>query len=117
MTLERLTPGAANQHSLIERYQQTREQHGAGETGPRAAAPQAGRAADQAEISSQARDLIVLRRLLDAGRSAVAALPEAGGERLEAVRERIASGFYQSAEVREQVAGRLGSLLLAQDLF
>jgi len=33
------------------------------------------------------------------------------------VRERLATGFYHSAEVRDQVAGRLGSLFLEGMLF
>lgn len=71
---------------------------------------------DQAEISSKARALVDLRGALDAGRAAVDREPETRAERLATVRERLESGFYQSATVREKVAGGLMTVMFGNDI-
>jgi hypothetical protein len=75
---------------------------------------------DKAEISTQARELSYLRAAVDTGRAALAETPaatEAEAEKLTAVRQRLASGFYNSAEVRDQVAGKLTAMFMDHPLF
>lgn len=62
------------------------------------------RAADKAEISDTAHRLVELRRTLDEGRLAAASEPDVRQDRIEAVRQRLAQGFYNSVEVQAKVA-------------
>jgi len=74
---------------------------------------------DKAEISTRAREFLNLRAAVDAGRAALDEVeaPDERPEKLAAVRDRLASGLYQSSEVRDQVAGRLSSMFLDHPLF
>jgi flagellar biosynthesis anti-sigma factor FlgM len=72
-------------------------------------------AQDRAEISSHARRLEDLRRTMDQGRQALAEVPDVRQERVEEVRNRLASGHYQKAEVRQDTAQRLGAVLRRLD--
>ena len=71
----------------------------------------AGPTADKADISEAARRLVDLRAAVDAGRDAVAALPDVRPEKVAAARERLATGFYHSVEVRQVVAERLAGVV------
>jgi hypothetical protein len=70
---------------------------------------------DRAEISTGARDLVDLRASVDAGRATLADVPDVRAERVAAARERLESGFYQTAEVRLATAERLKGLLKSLD--
>ena len=66
-----------------------------------------GRLATRLEISEAARRLVDLKLAVDSGREALTALPDVRPEKVAAARERLATGFYHSVEVRQAVAGRL----------
>ena len=72
---------------------------------------------DRAEISTRAQELVDLRQAVDSGRAALVEEPDVRADRVAEVKERLASGFYQSAEVRDQVAGRLTDMFLDHPLF
>ncbi len=65
---------------------------------------------DRVEISEHARKLDDLRHTLEASRKAYSLLPDVRQERLAQARARLESGFYDSAEVRDEVAARLGAV-------
>jgi hypothetical protein len=65
------------------------------------------RTTDRAEISEGARKMADLQAALDAGRAALAATPDVRSETLAKVRERLASGYYQSVEVHDKTAARV----------
>jgi hypothetical protein len=66
---------------------------------------------DRAEISPGARELVDLRAAVDAGLAALDEVPDVRADRVAAARERVASGYYQSAEVQLKTAGRLKGVL------
>lgn len=66
---------------------------------------------DTAEISDKAHQLVALRQALDSGRAIIANLPDLRSEKLALARERLQSGFYRSAEVRDTMAQRLVPVL------
>ena len=72
---------------------------------------------DHAEISDKGREMVDLKQAVDVGRAALEREPEIRADRVAQVKERLASGFYQSAEVRDRVAGRISSLVLEGGLF
>jgi hypothetical protein len=72
---------------------------------------------DHAEISDGAHRLVDLKQAVDVGRAALAREPEVRSDRVALARERLAAGFYQSAEVRERVAERISGLVLEGGLF
>ena len=72
---------------------------------------------DQAEISSQAHKFVDLRQALDAGQQEIERTPDLRANKVARAKERLSSGFYHSAEVRDKVAGRLSQLFLEPDLF
>lgn len=121
MGLNRIAGGSLNQPQLVDRYQQAQAQgprraEQAGAIAAGAGPDQPGLRADQADISAQAHQKLAMRGLLAAGRQAVQAEPEVRADRVAAVRERLAAGFYESATIREEVAGRLAPILLQQDI-
>ena len=71
--------------------------------------------ADKADISDAARRLVDLRRAVDTGRAALAALPDVRPEKVAAARERLATGFYQTIAVREAVADRVAGVVEGLD--
>lgn len=72
---------------------------------------------DRAEISVEAHDMLELRKAVDAGRSVLAHEPDVRAEKVALAKERLASGFYQSAEVRDRVSTRLSYLFMEHPLF
>ena len=72
---------------------------------------------DKAEISTRARELVDLRAAVDAGRTAMGEEPDLRAGKVAQARERLASGFYQSSEVRDQVAGKLARMFMDHPLF
>jgi hypothetical protein len=72
---------------------------------------------DRASISEDAHRLAALRRVVDAGRAALAGDEAPRAARLVQVRERLASGFYHSAEVRDQVAEKISAYFFDGPLY
>jgi hypothetical protein len=69
------------------------------------------RTLDQAIISDKALRFMELHNIMQAGREALEATPELRAERLEQVRARLASGYYNSRDVYRAVAERLGAVI------
>lgn len=59
---------------------------------------------DTAHISDAAHRMMDLRRAVETGRAALAALPETREDKLAQARERLNSGFYAENEVRAKIA-------------
>jgi predicted lipid-binding transport protein (Tim44 family) len=122
MAMDKIDRAASGTANLIERFQRAsgqpsgrvgEGQSGIAGTGGSAPAAAAERIAERLEISDKARRLADLRQTLAVARQAYDAIDD-GPERaahLELVRSRLASGHYQTAEVRTQVAERLGGVL------
>ncbi len=65
---------------------------------------------DTAQISDTAHRLMELRLAVETGRASMAALPEVRTEKIAAARERLKSGFYNSAEVRDKIANGIATV-------
>jgi hypothetical protein len=66
---------------------------------------------DHAEISGDALKLDSLRATLAAAERAAADVPDVRADKVADARARLATGQYDTAAVREELAGRLGSVL------
>ncbi len=119
MPLNKVDTSAMTQTHLVDPYGPTRQHKGSNFASPKELGTQASQPslADQAEISADAHKLVDLKRAVDVGRAALDQPAEVRDDRIAMVKERLASGFYQSAEVRDQVAGRISSLFFDGDLF
>lgn len=116
MAMERINSAPLYRQGLLERFRGSDARPGnAGQEPAASAGSSAGGAADKAEISDGARRLVDLRRAVDAGRAALSTLPDVRPEKVAAARERLASGFYQSAAVRETVADRVAGVVEGLD--
>ena len=121
MSVNKLDNNVMNQAHLVDSYARTRPSRGDGvaspkDTGNHLPAP-AGGSADTADISENAVKMAELRQMVDAGRAAMDAEPEVRADRVALAKERLASGFYQSAEVRDKVAARISGMILEGGLF
>jgi len=116
MAMERINGTPLYRQGILERFRGTDSRGGPSgqETGAATGSNAAG-GTDKADISDAARRLVDLRRAVDAGRAALASLPDVRPEKIAAARERLASGFYQSAEVREAVADRVAGVVSGLD--
>lgn len=65
---------------------------------------------DKAEISLKAHQLNDLRNAVDSGRDALEEVPEVRQDRVAEVRARLNRGYYNSVEVRAQVAEKLNDV-------
>lgn len=118
MTLNKVDTSALTQSQLVESYHPARQRKHDTFAGPKELGNQAPPqpVTDQAEISTDAHRLVDLRQAVDAGRAALDREVEVRADRIAQVKERLASGFYQSADVRDQVAGRISSLFFDRGL-
>ena len=73
------------------------------------------RSGDKAEISDAARNLMDLRQAIDAGRAAMEALPDIRQDKVDEAKTRLDQGYYNSVEVRDQVAERLQRVIEDMD--
>ncbi|MFO7653914.1 MAG: hypothetical protein R6X25_08850 [Candidatus Krumholzibacteriia bacterium] len=70
---------------------------------------------DTAEISQGAREMVDLHAAVRAGRATLDRLPDVRTESVERARERLATGFYESAAVVDEVAARLARVVDSMD--
>lgn len=71
--------------------------------------------ADTMEISDAAHRLVELRSAVDTGRNALEALPDVRDDRVALAKKRLEQGFYNSSQVRDEVAVKLGSVFDSMD--
>lgn len=72
---------------------------------------------DVADISTDAHRMVDLHTTFAAGSAAVNRTPDTRADILAKVRERLATGFYNSVEVRERVAARVAEVVRDLDSF
>lgn len=70
---------------------------------------------DKAEISDAAHRMIDLRQAVDTGRDTIEALPDIREEKVEQAKKRLAQGYYNSLEVQDRIADKLGSVFNKMD--
>jgi hypothetical protein len=118
MTMNKIPSSVTTGATQVDQYQRAREQKNDGFAGPKdlGTTRSAPVVDDQADISENARKLADLRKAIHTGRTALVQEPDVRANKLAQVKERLAAGFYQSAEVRDQVAGSLTSMFLQNDL-
>jgi hypothetical protein len=114
MAMRNINQANSPQGSLLQRLL---TKSGAGRaSGSTAAAGEPGRpavesASDSLVLSPAARREAQIQSDLAAARQALAALPEVREERVAQARARLSEGVYDTVEVRNAVAGRLGAVL------
>lgn len=114
MAMDKIKGSPLLQQGLLDRFRGT--ERGAAQPGtPEATGQPARKSADKADISDAARRLVDLKAAVDAGRAALAQVPDVRPEKVAAARERLATGFYQSAEVRQTVAERVSGVFEGLD--
>lgn len=116
MAMDKINGSPLLRQGLLDRFRGTERGGSAqGLGGGTVADGPAGAATDKAEISEAAHRLVDLKQAVDVGRRAVAALPDVRAERVSAARERLATGFYHSVEVRQSVADRVAGVINSLD--
>jgi hypothetical protein len=119
MTLNRIDPNSLVSQTGLERFQEAQRRDGSDQKKDNALTPPAGggrvEQQDRAEISDTARRLMEIRQTVESGRDAMAVLPEVRDSKLAEARERLAKGYYHSAEVTNDVAEKLNKTFDAID--
>lgn len=113
MAMNKIDGSQFVQPHQLDKYTRA-DAHSTAATRHQAAAPsteQGNRTQDQAVISDNARKLMELRETMHVGHEALSASPEVRADRLAKVRERLATGFYNSLDVHQEVAGRVGAII------
>jgi hypothetical protein len=116
MAMDKINGSPVPRQGLLDRFRGA--ERGANGTGAELGAttePKTTAGADKADISEAARKLVDLRQAVDVGRNALAALPDVRPEKVAAARERLATGFYHSVEVRQAVAERVSAVVSGLD--
>jgi hypothetical protein len=112
MAMDRINGSPLLRQNQIDRFQGSERPRGDSGAGEAAGAPPAsGAEIDRAEISDTARKLVDLRQAVMVGRSALGGLPDVREDRVAQVRERLAMGYYQSAEVTSKVAEKVAGVV------
>lgn len=116
MAMDKINGSPLLRQGILDRFRGAERGAGQTGTGPGSVAdPTLGTTADKADISDAARRLIDLRQAVDVGRRALADLPDVRPEKVAAARERLATGFYNSVEVRDAVAERVAGVVAGID--
>jgi hypothetical protein len=116
MAMDKINGSPLLRQGILDRFRGTeRGGSGPGTSGGVTAEGTAGATTDKAEISDAAHRLVDLKQAVDVGRKAVAALPDLRPEMVAAARERLATGFYHSVEVRQAVAERVAGVINSLD--
>jgi hypothetical protein len=116
MAMDKINGSPLLRQGILDRFRGAERGGGASGTGAGAAGEATVAAtADKADISEAARRLVDLRQAVETGRNALAALPDVRPEKVAAARERLATGFYQSVEVRQAVAERVAGVVSSLD--
>nr|MEE4266827.1 flagellar biosynthesis anti-sigma factor FlgM [Candidatus Krumholzibacteria bacterium] len=71
--------------------------------------------ADTMEISDAAHRLVDLRKAVDTGREAINAMPETREDKIALAKKRLEQGYYNSSQVRDDIAAKLGSVFSHMD--
>lgn len=108
-----IRPGGLEQFLGTARSEKDGKAGAAG--GDRSGASSEAKPADTMEISEAAHRLVDLRQAVDTGRNALQALPDVREDKVAEVRERLHQGYYNSQEVRDKVAEKLGSVFSSLD--
>ena len=120
MSANKIDPSLLGDPRALAQFQQTRQTEN-GEDGVRNIDKKAhdGQAVmaegERLEISSSAHKLGQMRELLEAGRAKLSEEEPERLELMETVKRRLQSGVYGSAEIQNQVAGRLTGLMRGLD--
>ena len=118
MSMDKINGSPLIRSPLVDKFTRAGEQANtrqSGEASDGAERPSGGTPVDRAEISEAARGLMELRQTVDVGRAALEALPDIRQDKVDQARERIASGYYESVVVRDDVAAKLGTILTDMD--
>lgn len=120
MPTNRIDHSQLSDPRALAQFQQARQAESDGARAARSgagadAAPAVLPEGERLEISTSAHKLTQMRELLDAGRAKLAEEDPVRREKVETVRRRLQSGVYGSAEIRQQVAGRLTDLMKGLD--
>lgn len=116
MAMDKINGSPLLRQGLLDRFRGAERQGTqAGGPDPSAQGANGSKPADTANISDAARRLVDLKAAVDAGRAALSQLPDVRPEKVTAARERLATGFYHSVEVREAVAERVGGVINSLD--
>lgn len=116
MAMDKINGSPLLRQGLLDRFrgaERGNAQPGTADTASQGA--NASATADKASISEAARRLVDLKAAVDAGRAAIAQEPDVRPEKVAAARERLATGFYHSVEVRQALAERVGGVLNSLD--
>jgi hypothetical protein len=116
MAMDKINGSPVLRQGLVDRFRGT--ERGSAGPGTNSGATAEGTTAattDKADISEAARRLVDLKQAVDVGRNALAALPDVRPEKVAAARERLATGFYHSVEVRQAVAERVAGVVNSLD--
>lgn len=116
MAMDKINGSPLLRQGLLDRFR------GAGRGGSQPGSPETpaqgantATTADKASISDAAHRLVDLKAAVDAGRAALAQAPDVRPEKVAVARERLATGFYHSVEVRQAVAERVGGVINSLD--
>jgi hypothetical protein len=116
MAMDKINGSPLLRQSILDRFRGTERGNSVPGTISGATAEEtAGATRDKAEISDAAHRLVDLKQAVDVGRKAMATLPDLRPEMVANARERLATGFYQSVEVRQAVAERVAGVINSLD--
>jgi anti-sigma28 factor (negative regulator of flagellin synthesis) len=70
---------------------------------------------EKLDISDKAHNIAKLKELMEAGRIALAEEPPIREDKVAEVRQKLADGFYQTADVKQEVVTELTALMSKMD--
>jgi anti-sigma28 factor (negative regulator of flagellin synthesis) len=120
MAMDRINDQNLIRQGLVDKYKGTQRSKDAGKGGQGQEAAQNNptrsvKPADSVQISEAARKMVDLREAVDTGRTAMENLPEIREDKVAQARQRLEQGFYNSTEVKQEVAGKLSQVIDEMD--
>jgi len=118
MSTNKINPASINANQQLNKFKKVdaeKSGNAGNDCSVKAGIDQTRNASEKLDISQKAHNLKKLKEIMDAGKAALAEEPPVREEKVADVRQKLADGYYQSADVKAEVAAELSSLMRRMD--
>ncbi len=118
MSTNKINPASVNANQQLNKFKKIDSEKSAkagNDSSVKSGIDQTRIASEKLDISQKAHNLKKLKEIMQAGKAALAEEPPVREERIAEVRQKLANGFYQSADVKAEVAAELSGLMSRMD--
>lgn len=118
MSTNKINPASINANQQLNKFKKVdseKSDKAGNDVSVKSGIDQSKIASEKLDISQKAHNLQKLKEIMEAGRAALAEEPPVREDKVAEVRQKLADGFYKSADVKAEVAAELSVLMSRMD--